>query len=114
MSCYASTMSIAYTVHAEFDSLDVASEWVRWLQDGHLAEVLQGGATRAAVVRLEPVEGHQLRFEARYRFPSMQVFQRYEKEFAPKLRAEGLAKFPPGRGVRMTRSLGEVLTELTA
>lgn len=105
-------MSIAYTVHAEFDSLEVAGEWVRWLQDGHLAEVLRGGATQATLVRLEPTDGHQLRFEARYRFPSMQAFQRYEQQFAPQLRAEGLAKFPATRGVRMTRALGEVLTEL--
>ncbi len=107
-------MTIAYTVTADFDSLEVASEWVRWLQDGHLAEVLQGGASHAAIVRVEPTEANPLRFEARYHFPSMQVFQRYEKEFAPKLRAEGLAKFPASRGARMSRALGEVLTELKA
>lgn len=112
--CYETRMTIAYTVTADFDSLEVASEWVRWLQDGHLAEVLHGGASHAAIVRVEPTEANPLRFEARYHFPSMQVFQRYEKEFAPKLRAEGLAKFPASRGARMSRALGEVLTELKA
>lgn len=103
-------MSIAYTVTAEFDDLSVAGEYVRWLQDGHLAEVLEGGAAEASLVRMEPTATAPLRFEVRYRFPSMEVFRRYEAEVAPKLRAEGLAKFPASRGVRMSRSLGEVLT----
>jgi hypothetical protein len=102
-------MSIAYTVTAAFDDLSVAGEYVRWLQEGHLAEVLEGGAAEATLVRLEPTAAAPLRFEVRYRFPSMAVFQRYEAEFAPRLRAEGLAKFPASRGVRMSRSLGEVL-----
>jgi hypothetical protein len=106
-------MSIAYTVTAEFDSLDVAQEWVRWLQEGHLADVLAGGALRAELHRVEATGGAQLRFEARYRFASMAAFQDYERVHAPKLRAEGLAKFPASRGVRMSRSLAEVLTELS-
>lgn len=105
-------MGIVYTVMAEFDDLAVASEWVHWLQNGHLAEVLQGGATQAMIVRVEPTDRHPLRFESRYRFPSMAAFIEYETNHAPKLRAEGLAKFPASRGVRMTRQLAEVLTEL--
>jgi hypothetical protein len=106
-------MGIVYTVVAEFDDLAVASEWVHWLQNGHLAEVLEGGATQAMIVRVEPTDQHPLRFESRYRFPSMASFIEYETKHAPKLRAEGLAKFPASRGVRMTRQLAEVLTELS-
>lgn len=106
-------MTIEYTVTAEFDELAVASEWVRWLQDGHLADVLAGGATRGTIVRLEPSSERPLAFQARYRFPSMAAFTTYEQTVAPKLRAEGLAKFPASRGVRMSRALAEVLTELS-
>jgi hypothetical protein len=105
-------MGIVYTVIAEFDDLAVATEWVRWLQNGHLAEVLEAGATHAMIVRVEPTERHPLRFEAHYRFSSMPSFIEYETKWAPKLRAEGLAKFSESRGVRMTRKLAEVLTEL--
>lgn len=105
-------MTIAYTVTAEFDDLSVATEYVQWLQHGHLADVIAGGATQASLSRLEASSEKPLRFEARYLFPSMAAFTRYETQFAPRLRAEGAAKFPPARGVRMTRALAEVLSAL--
>jgi len=100
-------MRFAYTVMAEFDDAVVASEWVSWLEHGHLAEVLAGGALEAKVVRLAP-----LKLEARYLFADAAAFAKYEREAAPRLRAEGLAKFPASRGVRMSRSMGEVLVSL--
>lgn len=106
-------MSIAYTVTAEFESLEVANEYVQWLQHGHLAEVLAGGATEARLLRLEPTTERQLAFEVRYLFPSMNDFTRYEREFAPRLRADGAARFPPSRGVKLGRSLAEILSTLT-
>jgi hypothetical protein len=93
----------------DFDDAAVAAEWVSWLKDGHFAEVLAGGALEAVLVRLEPTAAAPLRFEARYRFADAAAFARYEREHAPKLRAEGLAKFPAARGVRMSRSMGEIL-----
>lgn len=103
---------IAYSVTAEFDELSVATEYVRWLQEGHLAAVLAGGALEAVLLRHEPAAGAQLVFQTRYLFASMAAFDRYEKQFAPALRADGLARFPPSRGVRMTRTLSEVLERL--
>jgi len=100
-------MRFSYTVTAEFDDAAVASEWVAWLEHGHLAEVLAGGALEASVVRLSA-----LKLEARYLFADAAAFAKYEREAAPKLRAEGLAKFPATRGVRMSRSMGEVLVTL--
>ncbi|MDP1826269.1 MAG: DUF4286 family protein [Archangium sp.] len=97
----------AYTVTGEFDDAAVAAEWVSWLQHGHLDEVRAGGAREALLVQLAPLE-----FEVRYLFADAAAFAKYERESAPKLRAEGLAKFPPARGVRMSRSTGEVLTSL--
>lgn len=100
-------MRFAYTVHAQFDDPQVAAEWVGWLRDGHLADVLAGGAQEAMVVQLAP-----LQLEARYLFADRAAFAKYELESAPKLRAEGLAKFPASRGVRMSRSMGEVQVKL--
>jgi hypothetical protein len=106
-------MAFAYTVTADFDSLPVAAEWVEWLQHGHLQEVLDGGALEATLVRVEPTPEAPLRFEARYLFPDVARFAEYEKGPAVRLRAEGAARFPPTRGVRMTRRHGEVLTRLS-
>ena len=100
-------MRFAYTVHAQFDAPDVAAEWVAWLKDGHFADVMKGGALEAMVVQLEP-----LKLEARYLFADRAAFTKYEQETAPKLRAEGLSKFPATRGVRMSRSMGDVLITL--
>lgn len=102
-------MAFAYTVIGDFDDAAVAGEWVDWLTHGHLQAVLDGGALSAEVVRLEPTQAAPLRLEVRYRFADHAAFQRYERDAAPALRADGLARFPPSRGVRLTRVLGEVL-----
>lgn len=100
-------MRFAYTVHAQFDALEVAADWVAWLRDGHFEDVMKGGALEAMVVQLEP-----LKLEARYLFADREAFATYERDSAPKLRAEGLAKFPASRGVQMSRSMGDVLVKL--
>lgn len=107
-------MGFAYTVTADFDSLPVATEWVEWLQHGHLQEVLDAGALEATLVRVEPTPEAPLRFEARYLFADAARFASYEKGPAVRLRAEGAARFPPTRGVRLSRRLGEVLTRLSS
>ena len=105
-------MSFAYTVIGDFDDPRVAAEWVDWLKGGHLQAVLDGGALSAEVVRLEPTAATPLRVEVRYRFADLAAFQRYERDFAPALRADGLARFPASRGVRLQRALGEVLATM--
>jgi hypothetical protein len=97
---------VAYTVAATFEDPAVADEWLRWLAEGHVAEVLAGGATSAVVVELD---GPKRSFEVRYRFPSRQAFEAYERDHAPRLRAEGLLRFPTSRGVGYSRSLGVVV-----
>src|SRR5262245_2656312 len=96
---------IAYTVAATFEDAALAEEWLRWLHEGHIANVLAGGATDAEVVALD---GSIKSFEVRYHFRSREDFARYERDHAPRLRAEGLQKFPPERGVTYRRSVGEV------
>lgn len=100
-------MSFAYSVRAVFEDPAVAVEYSAWLRDGHLAEVIAGGATQAMLVQLGPLE-----FEARYLFPDAAAFAKYEQGAAPRLRMEGLSKFPASRGVKMSRSMGEVLLSL--
>lgn len=98
--------TIAYTVSVTFQDKALADEWVSWLSDGHIAEVLAGGATDAEIVQLDEPG---LAFEVRYHFPSRTVFQQYENDHAPRLRAEGLERFPVEKGVTYRRSVGVIV-----
>src|SRR5260370_30587286 len=93
---------IAYTVAVTFSNPGLAEEWLRWLVDGHIAAVLAGGATDAEIIELDsPAQA----VEVRYHFPSPEVFAHYDKEHAPQLRAEGLARFPVEKVITYRRSV---------
>jgi hypothetical protein len=96
---------IVYSVAATFSDSTVVEAWLGWLRGGHIAEVLAGGAIRAEIVALD---GPDPVYEIHYRFPSRQAFERYERECAPRLRAEGMSLFPPGMGINYRRSVGVV------
>jgi hypothetical protein len=96
---------VAYTVAVTFTDAAMAEEWLTWLRGGHIADVLAGGATAAEFVELD---GPGRAFEVRYRFPSREAFAAYERDHAPRLRAEGLQRFPPERGVTYRRTAGVV------
>ncbi|MEZ6319076.1 MAG: hypothetical protein R3B49_10050 [Phycisphaerales bacterium] len=100
--------AIAYTVRATVPSAGVAEEYVGWLVGGHVAAVVRGGAESGEVVRVsDPAE--PIVVEVRYRFPDRGAFDRYEREHAPALRAEGRARFGPERGIVFERTIGTIL-----
>ncbi len=104
---------IAYTVSARCDSGQTAREFVSWLVDGHLEGVLRGGAAAATIVVLDQDSENQ-RVEVRYRFTDRAAFERYERESAPALRAEGLERFPAGSGIEFGRTIGEICHDRSA
>ncbi len=108
---YAAAMSaIAYTVRAHCPDPQTAREYARWLRDGHLDRVIAGGALSATVLLLDPpAAAAPSTIEVRYLFPTRERLDRYLKEFAPALRAEGLQRFPPERGITYERTVGEIL-----
>src|ERR1700719_4066818 len=61
---------IVYTVGVTFSGEDLSAAWLGWLREGHISEVLAGGATDAEIVALD---GTDLSFEVRYHFPSREV-----------------------------------------
>lgn len=99
---------IAYSVTCTFQNESLAREWLEWIEAEHLAEVIAAGAIDAEVVILD---GNPMRCEARYHFASREEFNIYEREHAPRLRNEGLKKFPLTRGMSYVRSMGEVVVE---
>lgn len=97
---------IAYTVRCTFENADVMAQWIAWLVDDHIADVCAAGALDGAIVKLD---GEPLRVEVRYRFSSREAFETYERDHAPRLREEGLQKFPLELGLCYERSVGEIL-----
>jgi hypothetical protein len=104
----------AYTVSCMFDDPRVAEEWIAWLRDEHLAEVCAAGALVAEVIRCDGVSDGKTRCEVRYHFASRAAFAQYEREHASRLRAEGLKRFAPERGLKYERSTGEVVARCAA
>ena len=99
-----------YTVSCRFTGDDpaVAMRWVEWLRENHIADVIQGGATGAEIVRMN---ADVPTFEIRYRFATAADFERYLSDHAPALRADGLKAFPLELGLEYSRTDGEVMFE---
>lgn len=96
--------TMAYTVTAILPDVGIREAYVGWLHGGHLRAVLDGGAEEARVVVVEePVA--PIRVETRYVFASREALERYLRDVAPVLRAEGVSLFG-SRGVRFERSIG--------
>jgi hypothetical protein len=100
--------AIAYTVIATLPDCRTAEEYLAWLADGHMDQVIQHGADSAMIVKITEPEV-PIQVESRYTFPNRQAFDRYVATGAPLLRAEGTKRFPAERGVRFERRLGEVV-----
>jgi hypothetical protein len=97
--------TVVYSVYTTFTNRDLADAWLRWLRGGHIAEVLAGGALDAEIVELDTT-GADRSFSVRYHFASRESFAAYERDHAPRLRAEGLSLFPVEKGVTYRRTLG--------
>ncbi len=99
---------VSYTVRCQFsgEAPGVADRWLEWLRNTHISEVLACGATTAEIVRMS---GEPLSFEIRYRFPDRDVFEKYLRDDAPRLRADGLRRFPLELGLGYSRNDGEIV-----
>ncbi len=95
--------TVVYSVRCEFTDAAVAAEWRAWLRKEHLADVCAAGARSATIHRVLGTE--RPTYEIRYRFDSLADFERYEREAAPRLRAEGLSRFPLSLGLSYSRSV---------
>ena len=97
---------IAYTVICTITSAEKAASWLAWLQGGHVQEVIAGGALSAEIIRRDDVPQA---YEIRYIFPDREAYDSYIREHAPRLREEGLKRFPPEDGFSYSRTVGEII-----
>lgn len=96
-------------VIATLPTPNLADEYVRWLEGGHVDAVINGGAHSAMIVRLEPDRpGESPRVMTQYIFATRESFDQYVERHAPALRADGVRQFPPERGITMQRFVGRI------
>ncbi|MGE0432209.1 MAG: DUF4286 family protein [Planctomycetota bacterium] len=104
--------TLAYTVAVTFTDAAVADEWIAWIRSPHMADVVAAGAQTAMLVRIDSANAGSdapIRCEVHYTFADRAAFAAYERDHAPRLRAEGLERFPTSRGITYHRSVGDVL-----
>ena len=99
---------ISYTVRCEITDSEVAENWLRWLRDQHISDVVSAGAKCGDVFEMDHDSKARL-FEIRYQFENRASFEKYVSEHAPRLREEGLEKFPLELGLSYSRSSGELI-----
>jgi len=103
-----------YAVTATLPDERLREEYVGWLAGGHVQQVIAAGASEARVVVLDPEadavggENATSRVESVYIFPTRTALDAYFRDHAPRLRAEGVARFA-SRGVTFQRRIGRVV-----
>lgn len=85
---------IIYSVTIKID-LDVHDEWVNWMKDEHIAEVL--GTGKFVQHRFHRIlaqdESDGITYNVQYYAPSMQDYFEYRDHHAPALQEKGAAQF---------------------
>lgn len=99
---------IAYTVIATFQTPAQVGPYIAWLADHHIRDVCQAGALSGHAVLLDTAPGEPPAVEVRYLFADRETLEKYLTQHAPRLRAEGLARFGPDAGITYRRTTGIV------
>jgi hypothetical protein len=100
-------MQVQYSVTARLRSRTDLEEYLGWLETDHLRKVLDAGALNCTLLLPDSDDGTFM-VRCQYTFESRDCLNRYVREQAPRLRQEGLERFPPERGVVFTRETASV------
>jgi hypothetical protein len=86
----------------------ILSEYLNWLKNEHIPRVMATNLfEKYRILKvLTELDGEVESYAIQYELPTMAHFERYEKEFAPALRAETVEKF--GEQVTAFRTLLQV------
>lgn len=107
-------MIYSYVVRITIEDPRAFDAYVGWLRDSHVGDVCASGARDADLIVMDVSQGEPMVVEAHYRFVSREAYEKYEREQAPRLRAQGLNELQrlglePGRGVHIHRATGKAL-----
>jgi len=79
---------IIYNVTVNIDE-DVAADWLKWMKEKHIDDVLKIGIfTEARICRVLAEEEGGLTYAIQYTCADMASYERYRDEFAPALQAD--------------------------
>lgn len=85
MIIYNVTINVEDSVH---------DEWMKWMKEEHMAEVVATGCfSFATMFKILVEEQSGTSYAIQYRAPNRMAVDRYLKDFAPALRQKGIDKF---------------------
>ncbi len=100
---------IVYAVTSEVE-VGAAPEWLAWMQDTHVPEVLATGCftgCRIAELQEPAAPPGYVTFVLEYEAPTAELLARYQQRFAPALRQSHTARY--GSSVRASRTVRRVI-----
>ncbi len=86
---------IIYNVTVKIDAL-IAPEWLKYMQEIHIPDVINTGcflSYRISRLIEEDTEDDSLTYIIQYNCASIEIFKKYENNFAVKLRKEVVEKY---------------------
>ena len=85
---------VVYSVTLRVDA-SVAADWLAWMRDVHIPEVMATGCFEAFEMRrsLEPVETGDPVYEVRYLCQSIEQYRRYQETYAAELQAKHATRY---------------------
>ena len=98
--------SILYEVHAHITNKEIEREWISWMLETHIDDVVKAGASIGHLVKDDSTSGS---YRAIYWFSSRRAFEKYIEEKAPQLRAEGIRRFGDSNYIQYSRTTAELL-----
>ncbi len=81
-----------YNVTINLDE-SVHQEWLHWMKEKHIIDVLKTGCFTGARVLKVLVEDEGVTYSVQYDFDTMEIYERYQKEFAPALQKEHMERY---------------------
>ena len=88
-----SSQMIIYNVTVSIDE-SVHEEWLTWMKEVHIPDVMNTGLFEAnRICRILAFEQGGLSYSIQYDLKDMDTYDRYQREFAPKLQEEHTKKF---------------------
>ncbi len=98
---------IIYNVTVNVDE-DVAAEWLSWMKEVHIPDVMQTGMFNDyRICRVLAEESGGFTYAVQYTCPDMGTYEKYRDEFAPSLQQETARRY--GGKLVAFRTLLEVL-----
>lgn len=84
---------IIYNITISIDH-EVQEEWLQWMKQVHIPDVMNTGLfTDNRILRVLNVDDTGATFSIQYSLNSMEDYERYSAEFAPRLQAEHTERY---------------------